>query len=332
MSVVNLTNQAWQIFNLDYLDKTYGLEQNWDGIFYDLVDARASLYNQRGIDINNDGRADSAWQVDTQWQAAMTHWLEASRQRWPGKLIVINGNSLADYQAPINGRMFENFPTPWEGAGTWADSMKQYLAKLPALNQAPQTYLINAVYQPKDNRNFYAQMRFGLTSALLGDGYFSFDNGESGHNTTWWFDEYNVKLGLSQGSAVNLLYPQTKTITAGVWRRDFANGIVLVNSTRQIHYLSLPDGEFKRLRGWQDPAINTGQAIKELTLCPMSGIILLRQGTDQPVLTGTYLMSYDWAAARQPGSWWEEIRGQFKRFLVKLNLWFKYYYYGQHKN
>ena len=44
---------------------------------------------------------------------------------------IINGNSLDSYQSSINGRMFETFPTPWEGDGSWETVMEQYLENLP---------------------------------------------------------------------------------------------------------------------------------------------------------------------------------------------------------
>jgi hypothetical protein len=326
LAVVNLTNPAWRDFNLNYLNQVFKINQAWDGVFYDVVDAKASLYNQSGIDINGDGRFESAGQVDRKWQAAMSQWLGESRQLWPDKLIIINGNSLAAYQPSINGRMFEIFPTPWEGTGRWADSMRQYLSRLPALNRAPNLYVINSAYNQKDQRNFYEQMRFGLTSTLLGDGYFSFDGGVNSHAELWWFDEYNVKLGQPQGPAVNLLAPASGEITAGLWRRDFDKGIVLVNSTNEPQSLFLPVGRFKYLRGVQEPLVNSGQPVGKLTLCPGQGIILLRQSVDQPILFGTYLMSYDESASQRPFTWRERLTAA----LNKLKIWFKYY--GQTNN
>ncbi len=329
MSVVNLTNPDWRDFNLHYLDKTFSLKEKWDGVFYDLVDAKASLYNQSGIDINADGRADAPAQVDAAWQAAMAQWLAASRQLWPDKLIMINGNSLSTYQGAINGRMFEEFPTPWEAGGTWADSMRQYLSRLPALNLKPDLYIINVAYNPQSARNFYQQMRFGLTSTLLGDGYFSFDNGAASHAQVWWFDEYNVNLGESLGRPVNLSAPGATDITAGLWRRDFSGGVVFVNASSVPGQLRLPAGRFKRLRGWQDPLINNGQAVDSLLLCPKDGIILLRQNTAQPELAGDYLSSIDRPAAEHNRSRWGLVQRRLKQGRDKLIIWFNYYYYGQ---
>ena len=331
MSVVNLTKPEWRQFILDYLNKIYLLNKQWDGVFFDMVDARASLYNKQGIDIDNNGRTETSTEVDALWQGAMADWLKMSRQMWPEKLIVINGNSLVDYQPNINGRMFENFPTPWEGSGKWADSMKQYLYRLPKLNQKPYAYILNGVYNSKNERSRYQQMRFGLASSLLGEGYFSFDNGETGHNETWWFDEYNVDLGQSTTEPINLDAPEAQEVLPGVWRRDFDKGMVLVNSTYQLRNIRLPDGEFKKIKGLQDPSFNTGDNVETVALCPMSGIILLRQSAPQPELDGTYLMSYDYAAARVKGDWWQEARRQVNLFTKRLSAWFNFYYYG-HKN
>jgi len=329
MGVVNLSREAWRNFNLDYLDKTFYITKDWDGVFYDMVDSEVSWYDQSGIDIDADGSVDSTKKVNQQWQLAMSNWLTASQERWPNKIITINGNSLAMYQKSVNGRMFETFPTPWEGSGTWSDSMRQYLKRLPSLNQQPNVYIINSAYQTDSQKSLYAQMRFGLASALLGDGYFSFDGGEKSHSEIWWFDEYEADLGGAEGEAVNLSLPQSDSVSAGLWRRDFARGIVLVNSTKQALSVHLPPGQFKRLKGYQDPNINNGQEVEDLSLCPMSGIILLKQKVKQKELVGRQATCFDYQANNQPNSWLERATKQFRRLLRQTKLWFKYFHYGK---
>ncbi|MEA5079172.1 MAG: carbohydrate binding domain-containing protein [Anaerolineaceae bacterium] len=62
---------------------------------------------------------------------------------------------------------------------------------------------------------------------------------------------------------------------ADVYRRDFEHGIVLVNATRQAVTLQL-GGEFRKINGQQDPAVNDGSIVTEVTLPAQDGIILLR--------------------------------------------------------
>ncbi len=327
ISAVNLTNDDWRQFNLNYLEKNYQIANKWDGIFFDLVDAYANYYQPSGIDIDQDGYNDSAFKVNTAWREAMTKFLTESRAKWPTKIIVINGNDWGTYQPPINGRMFESWPTPWQGAGTWADSMKAYLTKLPVLNQSPQVYLLNGAYNPVDKRGVYEQMRFGLTSTMLGDGYWSFDAGEGSHHELWWFDEYSLDLGSATNKAYNLLAPGNLDVKEGVWRRDFANGLVLVNSTSKAQNISLPGNKFRRFRGWQDPITNSGEVVNSLTLCPKTGIILLKVAASDPELTGDYLSCYDYQSAhKSPDSLWQKIKKGFDRLIIKTNNWFRYYY------
>ena len=302
---VNLTDEDWQKFNWRFIDKYYNLDK-WDGAFFDLVDAEAAYYSDNLMDIDNDGQGDNAAKVNSRWQKATSAWLELSRQRLVDKLIIINGNSWPAYQSNINRRMFETFPTPWEGSGRWWDSMEQYLQKLPALNYQPQIYIINGVYDAKLKESPDEQMRFALASTLLGDGYFSFDAGESSHSQQWWFDEYEVNLGEPEGQAQNL--------GNGLWRRDFTNGAVVVNSGAVKRQLTLPAGRFKRLAGLTEPQVNNGQAVVELTLCPRRGLLLLKQATPQPDLTKV-ARSFDWQAANQPVDWWLTFRRQIEEWL-----------------
>ncbi len=59
----------------------------------------------------------------------------------------------------------------------------------------------------------------------------------------------------------------------GVWRRDFANGIALVNPAKEPVTITLEPG-CRRLRGQQDPGMNNGDTVNSLTLNPKDGIIL----------------------------------------------------------
>jgi uncharacterized protein (TIGR03437 family) len=71
--------------------------------------------------------------------------------------------------------------------------------------------------------------------------------------------------------------------TGGVWRRDFENGIVLVNPTPEAISVSLQQIQgrlgrknIRRIRGNQVPAWNTGEAVLgSITIPPADGIILL---------------------------------------------------------
>ena len=60
-----------------------------------------------------------------------------------------------------------------------------------------------------------------------------------------------------------------------VWQRNYENGIVLVNATAKQITISL-EGTFKKINGSQDPTINDGSLVTQVSLQPKDGIILLR--------------------------------------------------------
>lgn len=296
VQVINVSNQDWQNFNVDYLKNKLGMSQ-WDGIMYDMVDAEINHYSNQGIDINNDGIVDSTSTVNQKWQAGMSQLFAKTRSViGKDKLIVTNGNSIDTYQKNINGRIFENFPTPWEGNGSWQASMYQYLRRLPGLNHNPDTYIINGTTRNTGNMRNYQAMRFGLASTLLGDGYFSFDYGDQSHQQLWWYDEYDMKLGQAQSSYINLLEPENDYIKAGLWRRDFDNGIALVNSTNKDQLYIFKNEEFEKLRGAQDPAVNNGTKVNYIKLKPNDGIIMKstrKNVVDQVFTNGDFLRVFD---------------------------------------
>jgi hypothetical protein len=66
-------------------------------------------------------------------------------------------------------------------------------------------------------------MRFGLTTTLMGDGYFGYDTGTMGRGNWWWYREYDAPLGHPRGPA--------RRNTDGTWQRDYDGGTVVVNGT-----------------------------------------------------------------------------------------------------
>jgi hypothetical protein len=67
-------------------------------------------------------------------------------------------------------------------------------------------------------------MRFGLTTTLLGDGYFGYDGGNGlSRGNWWWYAEYDAPLGYPKGPA--------QRRDDGLWQRDFDGGRVIVNGT-----------------------------------------------------------------------------------------------------
>ena len=105
---------------------------------------------------------------------------------------------------------------------------------------------------------------------LLDDGYFSFTDKSREYSSVPWFDEYDHKLGRA------LSGPPTASWSQDIWRRDFQNGVALVNPTTSAKTVKIEPG-LHRLTGNQDPTVNNGSAVSQVTLQPKDGIVLLRQ-------------------------------------------------------
>ena len=73
-------------------------------------------------------------------------------------------------------------------------------------------------YSPQDTiptstldfaQHYYPYMRFGLTFALMNDGYFAHEFGDTWHGNNWWYDELDFDLGLPLGPAQQVALPGT---------------------------------------------------------------------------------------------------------------------------
>jgi len=110
-------------------------------------------------------------------------------------------------------------------------------------------------------------MRFGLATALMGDGYFGFDSGTMGRGNWWWYKEYDAPLGYPKGDAARAL--------DGTWVREFDGGTVIVNGTQYDAVVDLP-------RNCRD--VSTGRVGNRFTLSLFDGRIYLP--TDGPPTAG----------------------------------------------
>jgi len=132
--------------------------------------------------------------------------------------------------------------------------------------------------------------RYGITAALMNNGYYFADNGvydEETVSSRRWFDEYDnggAGVGyLGNPVAGSLGNAQAGAWSNGVWMREFQNGVVLWNpkgnGARTVNVAGLvsPSGHtgVKHINGTQDPAVNNGRAATSVTLQDRDGVILL---------------------------------------------------------
>lgn len=117
----------------------------------------------------------------------------------------------------------------------------------------------------------YRGMRYGLASALMGDAYY-YISGTTGYDSSnlLWFDKFDFDLGYPTQPRREAAWSQ------GVWRRDFENGIVLVNPKGNGVQTVELGGTFRKLSGTQDPVTNDGAIVSSVALAERDGILLSR--------------------------------------------------------
>lgn len=177
----------WNRYLADFICDSLIAPGNWDGIYLDNCWHQVSWLDD-SIDVNQDGKPDTPAMADSLWEVSMNVMLDFIRDRYPD--IVLAGNGGYRYGAQLNGVLIETFPL-W---GEWFRLMDTYLR----LNSAELRVPYNCINSNTDNsgEKSLRDMRFGLTSTLMGDGYFSYDFGADDHSQHWWFDEYDVDLGV----------------------------------------------------------------------------------------------------------------------------------------
>lgn len=223
-------------------------------------------------DWERDGRDDSP--NDPRIQAALRagharYWADI-RKLQPG--ILVMGNSGGHLSFPeYRGQLDASFIEGWMGRRWsvatrrgWTAAMARYRTTLADVR--PGGFVAVGVEGAVNN---YRLMRYGLASCLMDDGYFCYSDPKSGYSGVPWFDEYDVPLGRAISSPPR--YPWQH----GVWRRDFAGGVALVNPSDSPVTVTLEPG-LRRFSGKQDPAVNNGRPVTRLTVGARDGIILVR--------------------------------------------------------
>jgi hypothetical protein len=247
----------------------------WDGVFYDNIWGDISWLNNANIDIDNSKQRTSNAYMDNNWNQGTEKMLSISRNLNPEAIIMGNGRVFFEYQNYLNGMMLESFPSEWENSGTWSGSMQTYM-KLKDYNTNPQTPVILAF---KDPNNPYQKMRYSLASTLMENGYFAYNHSIYKQGELWFYDEYEFPLGQAQSQANNLLSTSSQ-MKPGLWRRDFEQGVAVLNSSQEKKSYFFDKEEFERLKGGQVPELNDGTIVNYVNLKPKDAVILKKRQTD----------------------------------------------------
>lgn len=207
----------------------------------------------------------------TAWREGYISWWSRIRELTPNKMVIGNADndlSVPEFHNQLDGVFLEGLMgKSWsvEARHGWLEMMTHYRAVKNNLRE-PRIVGFNVWGNPTDYRFF----RYAYASCLLDDGYFSFTDERAGYSTVPWFDEYDFDLGKA-------ISPSPLTAWKnGIWRRDFENGIALVNPGNQSVQIDIEAG-FRHIAGAQDPLTNSGRSIIKLIIPEKDGLILARQ-------------------------------------------------------
>jgi hypothetical protein len=265
----------------------------WDGIYLDNVFWQPRV----SADYNQSGSSQSASAAGQNWRNGYATYVSLLKAALPpaGRLVIGNTADWANgpipgYNQMLDGGVMESLigqSYSYE-TSSWAAMMNAYKIIMNATT-APGYQIFHQDGSTTD----YQGMRYGLASCLLDNAYYYHSNGGA-DDTIPLYDEFNFNLGAPAagpaGSATATYSNGGLTVYQnGVWRRDFVNGIALVNPKGNGSRTVTLETSYKHLSGTQDPAVNNGQTVTTVTLNDRDGVILLRTSQqpvpDAPLLT-----------------------------------------------
>ena len=176
--------------------------------------------------------------------------------------------SIPSYQYKLNGAFLEGLMgKSWslETLQGWEHMMNHY-HEVMGNTIFPHLVSFNVWGSITD----YKFMRYALTSCLLNNGYFTFTDENVGYSSVPWFDEFDISLGLP------IEPPQYVQDGITIYKRKFQNGLVLVNPTNSSQSVNVETG-YTRFPGLQDPNVNNGKPISELTIPAKDGMVLIKK-------------------------------------------------------
>ena len=195
---------------------------DWDGLLLDRADPNQSWLvggsTARTIDADQSNTLVTDYAAfDAAWNVGLRQYEEELRQAVGDEKIIFVNWGMDNYDL-LNGNNYEGFPL--DNGRSYQESWRQTVFgtianigsydEWMAQGQAPNLTMIetyeddggpaatddgsydNPCVQPDFVPN-YRKMRFGLTTTLLNDGYFSYEINTNGHGSLCllWFDEYD---------------------------------------------------------------------------------------------------------------------------------------------
>lgn len=295
--------QSW----IEYATKNIKVdhEELWDGYIVDRIEYGESwLIGSwcRSIDpdCTNNEVTDEYQAFDGAWYEGCSGFLQYLRTKLSGNALI--SNTSGAYYEVLNGAIYESYPGNWvnDRPETYEEWTERTIGENGYLHVSKSGYTphytLAETYEdeempdedgsydnPYDKPGFvpdYQKMRYGLSTALLGDGYFSYEISTTGHGSLglMWFDEYdNAGNGRGYlGQPVEDAYIIRSAGNGSVWRREYEHGTVICNPTDVMVEIDLGD-TYWMIKGKQVPDINSGKSADKITIGPRDGRILLKE-------------------------------------------------------
>jgi hypothetical protein len=275
----------------------------WSGVHSDnWIFLPAALYGDN-LDTNRDGVVDNEETLARSWSNGLTRLGNMVGSYLPGMVVGGNGawwrpdlyagSDPKGWLKSTNYTLIEhmqNFSAKsiLGAASTWLNfkdtfGRPRYMA---VLQDATDLAGKRVLWPRNDPNSFEAMtrpdvlrsMRWGLTLSLMTGVYYELIGDFYGNpiDSRWWFDEYDGGVGVHRRGYLGHPLGGYKTIKEDVYRRDFKNGIAINNSTSSTQTINL-GGQFKKLKGTQNPTLNDGSTLTSVSVPPKDGIILLRR-------------------------------------------------------
>lgn len=277
------------------------------------------LYKETcSFDLNHDNVPDKLAELDAQWQTGVDYVHSLFKQRWPN-LPIVRNKSRSRRFSEYNGENFESWPqyswdtwdvdpsrgkTKYWHQFMFGDEEKNIggIYEYGTLSREPNYTLVvtsddELAKHPDKYRKYvsmakpgfvpdYQKLRWGLCSALVAGAVYGYEIDSERHGLAGllWFDEYDDAgaqrgyLGYPKGEIIKLVTDK-KNAKYGAWGREFDHGFVIVNPLDYAVDITLPAGQWQRIKGTQAATYNDGRLESgTVQVAAYDGMILKRVG------------------------------------------------------
>ncbi|MBN1933740.1 MAG: carbohydrate binding domain-containing protein [Anaerolineae bacterium] len=262
----NMSNDACTTAIVDYLISQFDLG-TYDGVFFDRINQQIAPDILDGIDLDHDWIVDSRESVNEKYWRGTQRFLDQVRTRLRAALgrepIVVGNDAPLHYTDQLNGREYElqirdilDHGLDWQGFRyNYEQWMQASLQPRLTLVMSNPPYWMRAKYglgatyrMPKavidEAAAYYRRMRFGLTTALLEGGLYSYEFGDTWHGNPWWYDEFDG-AGLGKGYL----------------GQPLGEAYYALGSLTTANTIANPSFEYPSLAPWGLVTQNTAQAV-----------------------------------------------------------------------